>query len=183
MMESGEEEETGKRCMGSAIRDCTIARPPSAQITEIRRGRGRDRPGKKEDDDSNLAQGSGRSVARYRFASLAHSTRDTKQAPMPSRPLRPRTRTPTTDKVFLGTTPFPDVINAISCARPLSREGGRPPVAQSLPTPRTCLYDDVPASQGLKFYEKRIKQVIKSSGIRSDLASRLKSRNHTSIFF
>ena len=102
---------------------------------------------------------------------------------MPSRPLRPRTPRPTADKVFLGTTPFPDVINAISCARPLSREGGRPPVAQSLPTPRTCLYDDVPASQGLKFYEKRIKQVIKSSGIGSDLASRLKSRNNTSIFF
>ena len=76
MMESGEEGGgDGERCMGSAIRGCTIARPPSAQITEIRRGRGRDRPGKKEDDDSNLAQGSGRSVAapRYRFASLART--------------------------------------------------------------------------------------------------------------
>ena len=103
-------------------RGCTIARPPSAQITEIRRGYG-GRPGKKEDDDSNLAQGSGRSP-RHGIASLHSLARDTKQAPMPSRPLRPRT-TPTTDKVFLGTTPFPDVINAISCARPLSRKGGK----------------------------------------------------------
>ena len=109
--------------MYGVSRGCTIARPPSAQITEIRRGRGRDRPGKKEDDDSNLAQGSGRSP-RHGIASLHSLARDTKQAPMPSRPPRPRTRTPTTDKVFLGTTPFPDVINAISCARPLLREGG-----------------------------------------------------------
>ena len=126
MMESGKEEETRNDVWGQL--GCTIARPPSAQITEIRRGR--DRPGKKEDDDSNLAQGSGRSP-RHGIASLHSLARDTKQAPMPSRPLRPRT-TPTTDKVFLGTTPFPDVINAISCARPLSKEGRRPPVCRTI---------------------------------------------------
>ena len=63
--------------MYGVSRGCTIARPPSAQITEIRRGRGRDRPGKKEDDDSNLAQGSGRSRG---IASLHSLARDTKQS-------------------------------------------------------------------------------------------------------
>ena len=69
MMESGEEEEeTGKDVWCQPrLHNCEA----SAQITEIRRGR--DRPGKKEDDDSNLAQGSGRSRGIASLHSLTHT--------------------------------------------------------------------------------------------------------------
>ena len=46
---------------------------------------------------------------------------------------------PATDKVFLYTTPFPDVINAISCARPLLRPASLHCLSLNLHLPTTCV--------------------------------------------